>query len=60
MPWLFVWKLVAFITEDAAWSRKRNNFNHINVAELNAVLKGINLALRLGWVGLRLWVKING
>ena len=34
--------------EDAAWLRKKEDFNHINVAELEAVLKGINLALKWG------------
>ncbi|XP_045136504.1 uncharacterized protein LOC123519337 [Portunus trituberculatus] len=33
--------------EDAAWLRKKDDYEHINVAELNAVLKGVNLAL--GW-----------
>ena len=28
--------------EDAAWLRKKDDFAHINLAELNAVLKGIN------------------
>ncbi|XP_029641347.1 uncharacterized protein LOC115216286 [Octopus sinensis] len=52
--------------EDAAWLRKADDFNHINVTELDAVLKGVNLALKwrlrtieirtdsatvLGWVG---------
>ena len=32
--------------EDAAWLRKKSDFGHINVAELDAVLKGINLALK--------------
>ena len=34
--------------EDAAWLRKKEDFNHINVAELEAVLKGIILALKWG------------
>ncbi|XP_014789427.1 uncharacterized protein LOC106883070 [Octopus bimaculoides] len=34
--------------EDAAWLRKADDFNHINVAELDTVLKGVNLALRWG------------
>ena len=34
--------------EDAAWLRKKNDYGHINVAELDAVLKGINLALKWG------------
>jgi transposase InsO family protein/ribonuclease HI len=32
--------------EDAAWLRKPNDFAHINVAELEAILKGINLAIK--------------
>ncbi|KAK3882626.1 hypothetical protein Pcinc_012994 [Petrolisthes cinctipes] len=34
------------VVEDAAWLRKKDDYNHINVAELEAVLKGINLALK--------------
>lgn len=34
--------------EDAAWLRKKHDYSHINVAELDAVLKGINLALKWG------------
>ena len=34
--------------EDAAWLRRKEDFNHMNVAELEAVLKGINLALKWG------------
>ena len=36
------------VVEDAAWLRKKTDFNHINVAELEAVLNGINLRLKLG------------
>ena len=36
------------VVEDAAWLRKKNDFNHINVAELEAILKGVNLALKWG------------
>lgn len=32
--------------EDAAWLRKTGDFGHINVAELDAVLKGVNLAVK--------------
>ena len=32
--------------EDASWLRKKDDFNHINVAELEAILKGVNLALK--------------
>ena len=35
--------------EDAAWLRKKDDHNHINVAELEAVLKGVNLALKWGF-----------
>lgn len=34
--------------EDAAWLRKKDDVAHINVAELDAVMKGINLALKWG------------
>ena len=34
--------------EDAAWLRKKDDFSRINVAELDAVLKGLNLALKWG------------
>ena len=37
-----------YAVEDTAWLRKRDDFTHINVAELEAVLKGINLALKWG------------
>lgn len=36
------------VVEDAAWLRKKDDVNHINVAELEAVLKGMNLALKWG------------
>lgn len=32
--------------EDAAWLRKTTDVAHINIAELDAVLKGLNLALK--------------
>ena len=32
--------------EDGAWLRKKTDYSHINIAELEAVLKGINLALK--------------
>ena len=32
--------------EDASWLRKKEDYSHINVAELEALLKGINLALK--------------
>ena len=34
------------VTEDAAWLRKKDDASHINAAELDAVLEGINLALK--------------
>ena len=36
------------IVEDASWLRKENDGAHINVAELEAVVKGVNLALKWG------------
>ena len=36
------------IVEDAAWLRKKTDYNHINVAELEAALKGVNLAVKWG------------
>ena len=32
------------VVKDAAWLRKKVNASHINVAELDGVLKGVNLA----------------
>jgi hypothetical protein len=34
------------IVEDAAWLRKKEDGGHINMAELDAVVKGINLAVK--------------
>ncbi len=31
--------------ENASWLRKKRNTPHINLAELNAVLKGVNMVL---------------
>lgn len=45
------------IIEDAAWLRKKDDANHINVAELEAVLKGVNLALK--WGASSLTLKID-
>jgi len=42
--------------EDAAWLRKKDDHAHINVAELNAVLKGISLAVKWGISNLVLMV----
>lgn len=32
--------------EDATWLKKKDDFNYINDTELDAVLEGVNLALR--------------
>ena len=34
------------MVEDAAWFRKKCDYNHINVAELEATIKDVNLALK--------------
>ena len=34
------------ITEDACWLRPKNDSRHINLAELDVTLKGVNLALQ--------------
>ena len=34
------------ILEDAAWLRKKNDSSHINLAELDAVVRGLNLAVK--------------
>ena len=36
------------IIEDGAWLRKANDGTHINLAELKAVIKGVNLAMKWG------------
>ena len=36
------------VVEDAAWLRKTDDHHHINVAELEAVLKGVNLCVKWG------------
>ena len=36
----------SLVAEDATRLRKKNDYNHINVAELDAVLKRINLAIK--------------
>ena len=38
------------IVEDAAWLRKVDDSMHINVAELEAVIKGLNLAIKWGMI----------
>ncbi|KAF2347666.1 Integrase catalytic core [Trinorchestia longiramus] len=40
--------------EDATWLRKKEDFSHINVAELEAVLEGVNLALKWGITSIEL------
>lgn len=37
------------IVEDASWLRKKGDCMHINVAELEAAIKGVNLAVRWGF-----------
>ena len=34
------------VAEDVAWLRKKEDFNHINVVELDALVKGLNLAVK--------------
>lgn len=36
------------VVEDASWMRSEGDVGHINVSELEAVLKGINLAIKWG------------
>ena len=36
------------IVEDAAWMRKISDYNHINIAELDAAVRGVNLSLKWG------------
>ncbi|XP_076031925.1 uncharacterized protein LOC143019828 [Oratosquilla oratoria] len=36
------------VVEDGAWQRKKDDYHHINMSELDAVIKGINLALKWG------------
>lgn len=37
------------VVEDAAWLRSKDDGTHINVAELDAVLRGVNLAVKWGF-----------
>ena len=37
------------VVEDASWLRKESNHQHINVAELEAVARGVNLAIEWGF-----------
>ena len=34
------------IIEDGAWLRKADDNTHLNLADLNAVVKGVNLAMK--------------
>ena len=36
------------VVEDGSWLRKKNDYNHINVAELDAIMKGVNMAIKWG------------
>ena len=36
------------MVEDASWIRKQNDSGHINLAELDAVVKGVSLAIKYG------------
>ena len=56
------------VVEDRAWLRKSHDFNHINVAELESVVKGLNLAIDWGITELvvktdsstvRSWVQLS-
>ena len=44
------------VIEDASWLRKEKDLAHINMAELDAVLKGINLALKWNFKNLKLLI----
>ena len=37
------------VVKDTSWLRRKDDFSHINVAELESVLKGANLALKWGF-----------
>lgn len=41
-------ELGGHVVEDASWLRKQNDGAHINVARLDAVLKGVNMGIRWG------------
>ncbi|XP_076045835.1 uncharacterized protein LOC143028080 [Oratosquilla oratoria] len=36
------------VVEDGTWQRKKDDYHHINVSELDAAIKGVNLALKWG------------
>ena len=40
--------IIGSVSEDAAWLQKKDDYNRINGAELEAVLKGVKLALKNG------------
>ena len=44
-------------TGDAAWLRKKTDVNHVNVAKLEELMKGINLALKLDSATVSAWVE---
>ena len=44
------------VVEDASWLRPRDDVSHINLAELDAALKGVNLAIQWGVSEMRLVV----
>ena len=37
------------VVEDGAWLRKRDDYNHINVAELEAAMRALNMAVKWGF-----------
>ncbi|XP_076056330.1 uncharacterized protein LOC143034280 [Oratosquilla oratoria] len=39
---------IGAVVEGGTWQRKKDDYHHINVSELNAVVKGVNLALKWG------------
>ena len=34
------------VLEDGSWLQKKTNYNHMNVAELDAIMKGVNMAIK--------------
>ena len=43
------------VIEDGSWLRKRDDKAHINLAELESVIKGVNLALKWGFTKVNLY-----
>lgn len=41
-------EIEGIMAEDVAWLQKKNDFNPIKVAELDAMVKGANLTLKWG------------